>query len=179
MCTIFQTRRCKGAGIFLLSCRYTILTAPLLLLTCTMSVMVMQVWFRAVVTSSKGMLQMTTSVPFLNRSRHPVTPRCLLGTLSHHSSDFCVYHRGQSTHTCRNLSLTSLMMTSWPASSPAVAMPLPMSPPPMTATLRTLRGFRPASVTPFTFLVDLWAKKMCTKALCVSRDAAFAKASCS
>ncbi|KAA6417147.1 MAG: hypothetical protein FRX49_12902 [Trebouxia sp. A1-2] len=52
---------------------------------------------------------------------------------------------------------------------PAVAMPLPMSPPPMTATLRTLRGFNPASVTPDTFLVERWAKKICTRALWASK----------
>ena len=67
--------------------------------------------------------------------------------------------------TSRNLSLTSLMMTCCPTSRPAVAMPLPIKPPPMTATLFTLRGFRPASVTPDTFLVERCAKKMCTRAL--------------
>ena len=88
------------------------------------------------------------------------------------SKDWRPDKRQQFQLTSKNLSLTSLMMTSWPASRPAVAMPLPMRPPPMTATLCTLRGFSPASVTPVTFFVDLCAKKMCTRALWVSSAAA-------
>mmetsp|Transcript_5505 Transcript_5505/g.13639 ORF Transcript_5505/g.13639 Transcript_5505/m.13639 type:complete len:299 (+) Transcript_5505:1838-2734(+) len=58
-------------------------------------------------------------------------------------------------------------------------MPLPMSPPPSTATHFMGRGLRPASVTPATFLVERCAKKMCTSALCVSSAAAAAKHSTS
>lgn len=63
-----------------------------------------------------------------------------------------------------------------PASALAVAMPEPMRPPPNTAIFFMRRGFRPPSVIPRTFLVARCAKKMCTRALCVSSEAAFAKA---
>lgn len=81
--------------------------------------------------------------------------------------------------TSRNLSLTSFKVTSIPANRAAVQMPLPMSPPPRTASFFTGRGFNPASVTPLTFLVDRCAKNMCTRALWVSREAAFPKFSTS
>ncbi len=43
-------------------------------------------------------------------------------------------------------------------------------------TLLMARGLRPlTSVTPLTFLVERCAKKMCTRALCVSSAAAAAK----
>ena len=58
-------------------------------------------------------------------------------------------------------------------------MPLPMRPPPSTARRLMGRGLSPLSVTPFTFLVDRCAKKMCTRALCVSSAAALPKASTS
>ena len=41
--------------------------------------------------------------------------------------------------------------TSMPASALAVAMPEPMRPPPSTAIFFIFRGFRPASVMPFTY----------------------------
>mmetsp|Transcript_43085 Transcript_43085/g.129382 ORF Transcript_43085/g.129382 Transcript_43085/m.129382 type:complete len:324 (-) Transcript_43085:373-1344(-) len=76
----------------------------------------------------------------------------------------------------RNGCLISLRMASTPLSTSAVTMPDPMSPPPSTATHLILRGERPASVTPRTFLVERCAKKMWTSALCVSSAAAAANA---
>ena len=67
----------------------------------------------------------------------------------HEGAADCAGAPGQR-RTCRNLSLTSLMSTSMPASALAVAMPEPMRPPPSTATFRIFLGFRPASVMPFT-----------------------------
>mmetsp|Transcript_6691 Transcript_6691/g.11381 ORF Transcript_6691/g.11381 Transcript_6691/m.11381 type:complete len:340 (-) Transcript_6691:119-1138(-) len=75
----------------------------------------------------------------------------------------------------RNCWLISLSSTAYPASASAVAMPLPMRPPPNTPTHFMGRALRPVSVTPVTFLVERWAKKMCTRALCVSSLAAAAK----
>jgi hypothetical protein len=50
------------------------------------------------------------------------------------------------TLTSRNFWLTSFSTTSMPATSVAVAMPLPMSPPPSTATVLIGRAFRFPSV---------------------------------
>mmetsp|Transcript_59603 Transcript_59603/g.189665 ORF Transcript_59603/g.189665 Transcript_59603/m.189665 type:complete len:371 (+) Transcript_59603:1278-2390(+) len=65
----------------------------------------------------------------------------------------------------RNFWLTSLRSTRMPARASAVQMPLPMSPPPITPTHLRGLGARPWSVTPRTFEVDRWARKMCTSAL--------------
>mmetsp|Transcript_6479 Transcript_6479/g.19543 ORF Transcript_6479/g.19543 Transcript_6479/m.19543 type:complete len:307 (-) Transcript_6479:240-1160(-) len=69
-----------------------------------------------------------------------------------------------------------------PASSDAVAIPDPMSPPPMTATVPSfLLGTASLvpSDTPLTFFVPLMAKKMLTRALCAGSLAASLKAAVS
>mmetsp|Transcript_695 Transcript_695/g.2030 ORF Transcript_695/g.2030 Transcript_695/m.2030 type:complete len:319 (-) Transcript_695:535-1491(-) len=80
---------------------------------------------------------------------------------------------------CRNLSLTSFKMTLMPTVRQAVAIPEPMRPPPSTATVFMGRAFSCPSVMPFTFWVDVRAKKVYTRPLCAGSDAAFANASAS
>ena len=61
----------------------------------------------------------------------------------------------QGILTSRNFWLTSFSTTSMPATSVAVAMPLPMSPPPSTATILMGRGLRSPSVMPVTCAAHL------------------------
>ena len=61
----------------------------------------------------------------------------------------------------------------------AVAIPLPISPPPMTPTHFVGRGLRPTSVTPGTAAVLRDAKKKCTNPRQAEDDTALAKHACS
>ena len=72
-----------------------------------------------------------------------------------------------------------MSITRTPARAHAVAMPLPMSPPPTTATHFVARGFSPTSVTPGTAAVDRDAKNMCTRPLQALDVTALPNASCS
>lgn len=57
-----------------------------------------------------------------------------------------------------------MSMTLMPFMARAVAIPLPMSPPPMTATHDIFLALSPASVTPLTFFVERVEKNTCTRA---------------
>ena len=79
----------------------------------------------------------------------------------------------------KNFWLISFNTTDTPFMTHAVAIPLPMSPPPTTPTHFMTRGARPTSVTPGTAAVPRDAKKKCTSPLHAADDTAFANASCS
>ena len=79
----------------------------------------------------------------------------------------------------RNFWLISFSSTLTPLSAHAVAMPLPINPPPTTATHFVALGLRPTSVTPGTAAVEREAKKKWTSPLHARDDTAFANASCS
>mmetsp|Transcript_975 Transcript_975/g.2366 ORF Transcript_975/g.2366 Transcript_975/m.2366 type:complete len:400 (+) Transcript_975:881-2080(+) len=63
----------------------------------------------------------------------------------------------------RNFWFTSFSTTSMPLRTHAVAIPLPMSPPPMMATHFIGRGRSPESVTPRIFDVSRCERKTCTR----------------
>mmetsp|Transcript_5581 Transcript_5581/g.23602 ORF Transcript_5581/g.23602 Transcript_5581/m.23602 type:complete len:332 (+) Transcript_5581:688-1683(+) len=65
----------------------------------------------------------------------------------------------------RNFWLISLSTTATPFITHAVAMPLPIKPPPTTPTVAVFRGVKPTSVTPGTVAVCRDAKKKCTRPL--------------
>mmetsp|Transcript_7277 Transcript_7277/g.18491 ORF Transcript_7277/g.18491 Transcript_7277/m.18491 type:complete len:248 (-) Transcript_7277:758-1501(-) len=79
----------------------------------------------------------------------------------------------------RNFWLISLSMTDTPLRMHAVAMPLPMRPPPITPTHLVGRGFSPVSVTPGTEVVPRLAKKKCTSPRHAVDDTALANDACS